>query len=108
MVCSIPERKDAQWFCQYSCDSGRVSCAYVVYPLPYCAFVVNSHRHADAVAMNKVDGLEYFVKPLEIEETFETFLDFICAQERGKHPRSRVKYAQTRTFTNRHLLTRSE
>ena len=54
--------------------------------------------------MNNVDGLEYFVKPLEIEESFKAFLDFVRGQELGKLSQSKVMYAQTRTFIKSYRL----
>ena len=51
--------------------------------------------------MNPVDGNRYFVKPLEEEERFGDFLDFVQEQEREERSDTsihEVKYAQTRMF----------
>ena len=41
-----------------------------------------------------------FVKPLEVEEQFDTFLDSITAQERASDLRSPVKYSQGRKLSS--------
>jgi len=43
-----------------------------------------------------VDGLVYFVKPLEVDEPFSNFLTYVQEQEKGLQGASHVKYAQTR------------
>lgn len=46
--------------------------------------------------MNPEDGITYFVKPLEIEEPFGNFLDYVKDQELGAATTQAVRYAQTR------------
>lgn len=53
--------------------------------------------NADSVVMNPEDGIKYFVKPLEIEEPFEDFLNYVKDQELGAVATQAVRYAQTRT-----------
>jgi hypothetical protein len=53
-------------------------------------------RNADAVVKREEDGKEYFVKPLEVEESFQDFVNYIQDQDIRGDRDSDVKYAQTR------------
>ncbi|SLM38298.1 JmjC domain [Lasallia pustulata] len=56
---------------------------------------VTPNGNADSVVMNPEDGITYFVKPLEIEEPFGNFLDYVKDQELGAATTQAVRYAQT-------------
>ena len=47
---------------------------------------------------NTENGTTYFVKPLEVEEPFEDFLNYVKDQEQGAVTTGAVKYAQTRMW----------
>ena len=47
------------------------------------------------MSKNPDDGLDYFVKPLEVDEPFSDFLRYVRDQESGNLAAKNVKYAQT-------------
>lgn len=56
-------------------------------------------RNADAVWRPSEDGPEYFVKPMEIDEPFSDFIDYLRSQEKSERPidkDEKVKYSQAR------------
>ncbi|KAH0538393.1 hypothetical protein FGG08_004993 [Glutinoglossum americanum] len=56
---------------------------------------ITPHGNADAIVTGS-SGIEYFVKPLEVQEPFSTFLKDIRQQENTCGDSGLVKYAQTR------------
>ena len=58
---------------------------------------LTSQSNADAVVVNPDDDLPYFVKPLEVEESFTDFICYIKDQELSNcKAKGNVKYSQAR------------
>ncbi|MCJ1256106.1 hypothetical protein MMC24_003926 [Lignoscripta atroalba] len=51
--------------------------------------------NADSVLTDLSDGIDYFIKPLDVEEPFDSFLHYIQQQELEGDANLNVKYAQT-------------
>ena len=60
-----------------------------------------SNSNADSVVKDTVSGRSSFVKPLEAEEPFSEFLNYVRRQEKCQMMgQAHVKYAQTRMLIN--------
>lgn len=64
----------------------------------FCKLTLHIHRNADS-PVGFGDGTLKFVKPLEEDQLFEEFLDYVTSQELSHTPSGDVRYAQTRQHT---------
>lgn len=58
--------------------------------------LLNNISNADAVLRDPMSNEAYFVKPLEVEESFTEFVRYVQNQERSNHAEKNVKYSQAR------------
>ncbi|MCJ1241113.1 hypothetical protein MMC14_009117 [Varicellaria rhodocarpa] len=75
-----------KWNCEYL--------KRVLGPAPV-KVAITPNGKADSVTRNPVDDKLYFVKPLEEQEAFEDFLDYVVSQQKRRDGAENVKYAQT-------------